>query len=250
MVPSRARVSRKVTITPLAATMASLINPAASASRLVSSHAAELLVGCRKMGGRGVKEGSATTPVHAHSPSAAAGCVHAVAPSRGWWASSVGCAKPSPLRQRPRVHRADRAGLDRRCRREDRDHRARQPVRNGPVKSFNARFRDQVPDGEVFTSLREAQVTVEGWRNHTDTVRPHGSIGYRPPAPEAYLPGLGAGPVPQSRPVPPALLIAAPRPTMTLHSGQMTRWKPITWLSAGTIVFNTINARTPPNGHG
>ncbi len=84
-----------------------------------------------------------------------------------------------------------------------------------PFGSFNARFRDQLLDGEIFTSRREAQVIVEGWRNLTDTVRPHGSIGYRPPAPEAYLPGLGAGPAPQSRPAPPALLTAALRTALT-----------------------------------
>ena len=88
------------------------------------------------------------------------------------------------------------------------------PWENGYVESFNARFRDELLDGEIFYSLREAQVIIEGWRRHYNTVRPHGSIGYKPPAPEVYLPGFPAGLAAQSRPAPPALLMVAPRPTM------------------------------------
>ena len=88
------------------------------------------------------------------------------------------------------------------------------PWENGYVESFNARFRDELLDGEIFYSLREAQVIVEEWRRHYNTVRPHGSIGYKPPAPEVYLPGFHAGLAAQPRPAPPALLMVAPRPTM------------------------------------
>ena len=88
------------------------------------------------------------------------------------------------------------------------------PWENGYVESFNARFRDELLDGEIFTSLREAQVIIEGWRQHYNTVRPHGSIGYKPPAPEVCLPGFNAGLAAQPRPAPPALLMVAPRPTM------------------------------------
>ena len=39
-------------------------------------------------------------------------------------------------------------------------------------------------NGEVFNTLREAQVLIEEWRRHYNQVRPHSSLGYRPPAPE------------------------------------------------------------------
>ena len=42
-------------------------------------------------------------------------------------------------------------------------------------------------DGEIFYSLREAQVVIEGWRRHYDTSRPHSALGYKPPAPEVVL---------------------------------------------------------------
>ena len=41
---------------------------------------------------------------------------------------------------------------------------------------------------EIFTTLREAQVLIEQWRRHYNAVRPHSSLGYQPPAPEAILP--------------------------------------------------------------
>ncbi len=41
-------------------------------------------------------------------------------------------------------------------------------------------------DGEVFTTLREAQILIERWRRHYNTVRPHSALGYRPPAPEEH----------------------------------------------------------------
>jgi len=40
----------------------------------------------------------------------------------------------------------------------------------------------------MFTTLREAEVLIENWRRHYNAVRPHSSLGYRPPAPEAILP--------------------------------------------------------------
>jgi transposase InsO family protein len=48
-------------------------------------------------------------------------------------------------------------------------------------------YRDELLDREVFHSLREAQVLIEAWRQHHDTVRPHSALGYRPPAPEAGM---------------------------------------------------------------
>ena len=58
------------------------------------------------------------------------------------------------------------------------------PWENGYVESFNARLRDELLNGEIFYTLREAQVVIESWRRHYNRVRPHGSLGYRSPAPE------------------------------------------------------------------
>jgi putative transposase len=58
------------------------------------------------------------------------------------------------------------------------------PWENGYVESFNGKLRDELLNGEVFNTLREAQVLIEGWRRHYNRVRPHSSLGYRPPAPE------------------------------------------------------------------
>ncbi len=88
------------------------------------------------------------------------------------------------------------------------------PWENGYVESFNARLRDELLDGEIFTSLREAQVIVESWRRHYNTIRPHSSIDYKPPAPEVFVPAFAAWPAAQPRPAPPAMLTVARRPTM------------------------------------
>ena len=61
---------------------------------------------------------------------------------------------------------------------------------NGYVESFNARLRDELLDGEIFYSLREAQVIIENWGRHYNNIRPHTSLGYRPPAPEVLRAGL------------------------------------------------------------
>jgi len=58
------------------------------------------------------------------------------------------------------------------------------PWENGYVESFNSKLRDELLDGEVFYSLAEARVVIEGWRRHYNTSRPHSALGYRPPAPE------------------------------------------------------------------
>ena len=61
------------------------------------------------------------------------------------------------------------------------------PWQNGYIESFNGRFRDELLNGELFYTLKEAQVIVERWRPEYNTVRPHSSLGHRPPAPEAIL---------------------------------------------------------------
>ena len=50
------------------------------------------------------------------------------------------------------------------------------PWENGYCESFNARFRDELLNGEIFYSLREAQILIERWRHHYNTVRPHSAI--------------------------------------------------------------------------
>ena len=62
------------------------------------------------------------------------------------------------------------------------------PWENGFIESFNARLRDELLDGEIFYTLREAEIVIESWRRHYNTVRPHASIGYRAPAPEVMRP--------------------------------------------------------------
>jgi transposase InsO family protein len=82
------------------------------------------------------------------------------------------------------------------------------------VESFNARLRDELLDGELFYSLREAQIVIESWRRHFNTVRPHGSLGYRPPAPEVLVPRPPAWPAAPPRPASPPRLAVVQRPTL------------------------------------
>ena len=53
------------------------------------------------------------------------------------------------------------------------------PWENGYIESFNARFRDELLNGEIFYSHREAQIVIEQWRKHYNTKRPHSALGYR-----------------------------------------------------------------------
>jgi transposase InsO family protein len=64
------------------------------------------------------------------------------------------------------------------------------PWENGYCESFNGKLRDELLRGEIFDTLLEAKVLVERWRKHYNHVRPHSSLGYRPPAPEARLIGV------------------------------------------------------------
>ena len=80
------------------------------------------------------------------------------------------------------------------------------PWENGFIESFNARLRDELLDGEVFYTLREAQIVIESWRRHYNAVRPHASLDYQAPAPEVFVPAPAAWPAAQSRPASPAML--------------------------------------------
>ncbi len=71
------------------------------------------------------------------------------------------------------------------------------PWENGYVESFKGKLRDELLNTEVFNTLLEAKVLIEQWRVHFNTVRPHSSLGYRPPAPEVLLSGT---PIPPGHP--------------------------------------------------
>ena len=61
------------------------------------------------------------------------------------------------------------------------------PWENGYNESFNGKLRDELLNTEVFYTLAEAKVLIEAWRRHDNTVRPHSSLDYRPPAPETVM---------------------------------------------------------------
>jgi putative transposase len=71
------------------------------------------------------------------------------------------------------------------------------PWENGYIESFNGKLRDELLDRELFDTMLEAKVLIERWRRHYNTVRPHSSLGYVPPAPEAIQPHLLASATPQ-----------------------------------------------------
>jgi transposase InsO family protein len=62
------------------------------------------------------------------------------------------------------------------------------PWENGYCESFNGKLRDECLNGEIFCSLKEAQIVIEKWRVEYNTKRPHSALGYRPPAPAAGNP--------------------------------------------------------------
>ena len=61
------------------------------------------------------------------------------------------------------------------------------PWENGYCESFNGKLRDELLNGEIFYTLNEAKIVIEAWRRHYNTVRPHSSLRYRPPAPEVII---------------------------------------------------------------
>jgi putative transposase len=61
------------------------------------------------------------------------------------------------------------------------------PWENGYIESVNARIRDELLNGDIFSMIAEARVIFESWRRLHNTLRPHGSLGYRPAAPEVFI---------------------------------------------------------------
>ena len=85
------------------------------------------------------------------------------------------------------------------------------PWQNGSVESFNSKLRDELLDGEIFSTLKQAQIVIASWRRHYNTIRPHSALGYQPPAPEVVMPARSAA---QPRPASPSALPLAQRPTL------------------------------------
>ncbi len=94
------------------------------------------------------------------------------------------------------------------------------PWENGYCESFNSKLRNELLDGEIFYTLKEAKTLIEAWRRCFNAVRPHSSLGYRPPAPapEAVVPAAFMPPHLQRRaartppPKPPGLTKTLDRP--------------------------------------
>ena len=83
------------------------------------------------------------------------------------------------------------------------------PWENGYCESFNSKLRDELLNSESFYSLAEAKVIIEAWRRYYNTERPHSSLGYKPPAPEAI-----AWPSKPAGSLPPAAQAMAEKPIM------------------------------------
>ena len=62
------------------------------------------------------------------------------------------------------------------------------------MESFNGKLRDELLDRETFYALREVRILTEQYPHTYNRVRPHSSLGYRPPAPQAVL---TAEPIPE-----------------------------------------------------
>ena len=61
------------------------------------------------------------------------------------------------------------------------------------MESLETRRRGELLDQEIFHALQETQVLTAQYRQTDNRIQPHGSPGYRPPAPAAIRP---AGPIP------------------------------------------------------
>ena len=64
------------------------------------------------------------------------------------------------------------------------------PVACRDARDIAVELRDELLNEEIFYSLKEAQIVVQQWRKHYNTIRPHSSLGYRPPAPQTTNPFL------------------------------------------------------------
>ncbi len=60
------------------------------------------------------------------------------------------------------------------------------PWENGYNESFNGKLRDELLNGDIFYSLKEAEILIDRWRQNYNTLRPHSALGYLPPAPQGH----------------------------------------------------------------
>jgi transposase InsO family protein len=102
--------------------------------------------------------------------------------------ADAGRAQAHSIRQRRRDDGKDRAQLVEPGRSQNPVHRTGSPRENGYCESFNGKLRDELLNGEIFYSLKEAQIVIEQWRRHYNTIRPHSALNYRPPAPQTFAP--------------------------------------------------------------
>lgn len=107
------------------------------------------------------------------------------------------------------------------------------PWENGYIESFNSKLMDELLNGEIFYTLKEARIIIESWRKHYNTVRPHSSLGYAPPAPEVVL-WAAAQPRPASPHTQPSrsyelIEVAAACLQSTANAGLLARRKPMSW---------------------
>ena len=98
------------------------------------------------------------------------------------------------------------------------------PWENAFIESCNTRLRDELRNGEVFYSLAEARIVIENWHRDDNTVRRHGSLGFKPPAPEIFIPMAPAW-VPAHPP--PSAPTRTPTPTLNERSTWTPHWGPI-----------------------
>ena len=61
------------------------------------------------------------------------------------------------------------------------------PWENGYIESFNGKMRDELLNGEIFYTLKEAEILIEMWRKEYNTIRPHSALGYRSPVPASIM---------------------------------------------------------------
>ncbi len=113
------------------------------------------------------------------------------------------------------------------------------PWENGYVESFNARLRDELLDGEIFYTLRKAQIVIESWRRHYNAIRPHQSLGYKPPAPEVFVPAFAAWPAALRRPRWTNRHAQTNIPTWT------TQWGPIRPSAHSPLVTRSLDCPPP-----
>jgi putative transposase len=117
-----------------------------------------------------------------------------------------------PVRPSTRVRRQGHSGLDIHGGGKGGLHRTRLTLGEWLQESFNPRLRDELFDGEIFYTLAEACIIIESWRRFYNKLRPHGSLGYKPPAPEVFIPTTARAAAPHHQPASsPAL---APKPSM------------------------------------